>query len=239
MGVTKEQGQFASILARKMNHRGRSPRGWSCYAGLVGTLVILVAMDFSAFAAPHAVIKLGSRESVVETLGTYEGRSDVLFVEVSSSSDWVCIRLPFKGKMSELKSIHYSVLPPGDATGQQREPYILLKLTESKALVCRPQYSSSGTWSFVARQWQERDAAHDGLWVIADSGVVSLVRPLPAWIDIISDRCAVAISICIGPWDISEPSPWYLGDVSVNGVPMDLSNAARAPGTREDLYPII
>jgi len=232
--LMEERARFESKLARRIGgSRGRP--GWTVYSGVIATLLLLLALNASSVAAPHTVIKIGSQTSVAKYLGTFEGKSQVLMLGIGSPEDWVCIKIPFKGRLSELKSISFSdsIL---QTTDNSLEPYVVLKLSENRFLASHPHYSySTAVGTIPFGEWQFRDLVSDGKWAVAEAGVQSLIVPLSSWINMIGDRYVLGIGLYIGPWQIPGPFQCYVGDIAVNGVPIDISNAARATGTLDDL----
>ena len=236
----EERNGFESRLARRVSGRRGRKLGWAANAGIVVTLFLLLALNASSMAAPHTVIKIGSQTSNAQFLGAFEGKSQVLMLGTSSTADWVCIKIPFKGRLSELTSISFSdsILQSGGS--QSLEPYVVLKLSENRFLVSHPHYSyDTAVWAMPSREWQSRDLVSQGKWAIARVETQSMVVPLSSWISITGDRYIVGLSMFVGPWEMSEPFLCYVGDVAVNGVPIDISNAARAMGTIEDLSPAV
>ena len=232
----EERTEFESRLAGRIIRRGGGKPGWAANAGLVVTLFLLLALNASTMAAPHTVIKFGSKTSEAQFIGTFEGKSQVLMIGTYSAADWVCIKIPFKGRLSELASISFSDSILQSGGGQSLEPYVVLKLSEDRFLVSHPRFSyDTAGWAMPDREWQSRDLVSQGKWALAKVEAQSMVVPLSTWIGIIGDRYVVGVSLFVGPWEMSEPYQCYVGDIAVNGVPIEISNAARAIGTAEDL----
>ncbi|MCJ7464169.1 MAG: hypothetical protein MUO81_05445 [Thermoplasmata archaeon] len=219
--------KLESKLAERVVSKKASRNLRKTYASLVGIVFIVLTLTSSTTAVPQSVIHVGTNDSVAKYLGPFEGKSNVIMVGVSSIDDWVCIKVPFKGKISDLKSISFSefVALTGDA---QLEPYVVLKLPEGKSLVCHPESSySGGAWSLQTFTWQSRDAVTQGKWVVAPVKTESMLAPLTMWMTMIGDRSVISVSIYVGGWDISGQYQCYLGDFSINGVMIDFANMAR------------
>ena len=229
--------RFESKLAERVASKKASRSLWRTYASAAGIVFIVLTLTYSTTAVPQSVIHVGTNDSVARYLGPFEGKSNVIMVGVSSIDDWVCIKVPFKGKISDLKSISFSNYI-ANSGGVQLEPYAVLKLSEGKSLVCRPESSyAGGAWSFQIMTWQSRDAVTQGKWVVAPVKTESMLAPLTMWVTMIGDRSVISVSIYVGGWDISEQYQCYLGDFSINGVMIDLANMARKAGTTQE-WPI-
>ena len=228
---------FESKLAAKIASKRNSRRAWKTYASLVGIVFTVLTLTSGSMAVPQSVIHVGTNDSVAKYLGPFEGKSNVIMVSVSSIDDWVCIKVPFKGRISDLKSISFSD-SVAQSGGSQLEPYVVVKLPEGKSLVCYPESSyAAGVWSFQTMTWQSRDAVTQGKWVVAPVKTESMLAPLTMWMTMIGDRSVISVSIYVGGWDISEQYQCYLGDFSINGIMIDFANMARKAGTTQE-WPI-
>jgi hypothetical protein len=228
---------FESKLAERVASKKASRNLRKTYASLVGIVFIVLTLTSSTTAVPQSVIHVGTNDSVAKYLGPFEGRSNVIMVSVSSIDDWVCLKVPFKGRISDLKSISFSD-SIAQSGGAQLEPYVVLKLSEGKSLICCPESSyAAGVWSFQTMTWQSRDAVTQGKWVVSPVKTESLLAPLTMWMMMIGDRSVISVSIYIGGWDISKQYQCYLGDFSINGIMIDFANMARKAGTMQE-WPI-
>lgn len=218
---------FESTLARRIHEGKRSGKTWKAYGSVVGAVLVVLTLAASTQAAPKAVIQLGGGSSVAKYLGPFDGHENVLMLGATTSDDWVLVKLPFKGRLSGLVSISFSefIVQTG---GLEVEPYIVLKLTEGRYLICHPEssYSLNG-WSLPYFSWQMRDAASHGRWQIAPVDTRSMLAPLDSWVWLIGDVEVLSITVAIGGWDIENPYQCYIGDLTVNGKKIDLANAGR------------
>lgn len=227
MRAMRFDGKLAERVASK-----KAPRNLRrTYASMASIVFIVLTLTSSTTAVPQSIIHVGTNDSVAKYLGPFEGKSNVIMVGVSSIDDWVCIKVPFKGRISDLKSISFSD-SIAQSGGAQFEPYVVLKLPEGKSLVCYPESSyASGVWSFQIMTWQSRDAVTQGKWVVAPVETESMLAPLTMWITMIGDKSVISVSIYVGGWDISGQYQCYLGDFSINGIMIDFANMARKAGT--------
>jgi len=226
--------KLESKLAERVVSKKASGNLRRTYASLVGIVFIVLTLTSSTTAVPQSVIHVGTNDSVAKYLGPFEGKSNVIMVSVSSIDDWVCLKVPFKGKISDLKSISFSD-SIAQSGGVQLEPYVVLKLPEGKSLVCYPESSyANGVWSFQTMTWQSRDAVTQGKWVVAPVETESMLAPLTMWMMMIGDRSVISVSIYVGGWDISGQYQCYLGDFSINGIMIDFANMARKAGTTQE-----
>ena len=227
MRAMRFDGKLAERVASK-----KTPRNLRrTYASMASIVFIVLTLTSSTTAVPQSIIHVGTNDSVAKYLGPFEGKSNVIMVGVSSIDDWVCIKVPFKGRISDLKSISFSD-SIAQSGGAQFEPYVVLKLPEGKSLVCYPESSyASGVWSFQIMTWQSRDAVNQGKWVVAPVETESMLAPLTMWITMIGDKSVISVSIYVGGWDISGQYQCYLGDFSINGIMIDFANMARKAGT--------
>lgn len=228
--------RFESRLAERI-HAGKGVgRPWKTYASLVAVVFIVLTLTASTIAVPQVVVHVGSQGSMAKYLGQFDGKSSVVMVGLSGPEDWVCMKLPFKGHMSDLDSISFSILIAQTGGGEPLEPYVVLKLPEGRSLVCDPVDSySAGNWSQPYMSWQVRDLAADGKWTVSPAKTQSLLVSLDSWIGIIGDQEVLSIFIYFGAWDVSDPFLCYMGDIAVNGKLMDVANAGRLTGPSKDM----
>jgi len=226
--------KFESELAARIAARKDDKKTLRSVASFVEIVFIVLTLTSSTTAVPQSVIHVGTHDSVAKYLGPFEGKSNVIMVGVSSIDDWVCIKVPFKGRISDLKSISVSdyIAKSG---GAQLEPYVVLKLSEGKSLVYYPESMyASCVWSFQTMAWQSRDAVTQGKWVVAPVDTESMLAPLTMWTTMIGDSSVISVSIYVGGWDISGQYQCYLGDFSINGIMIDFANMARKAGTTQE-----
>jgi hypothetical protein len=160
-----------------------------------------------------------------------------MMLGTTTCDDWICVKVPFKGRLSDLKSISFSlfVAQPG---GTIQEPCIIVKLSEGKRLICDPVSSyENGTWYLPLLEWQLRDVASRGTWTYTIGDTNSATAPLTTWILQMGDSNVLGIDLLVGRWTIEGNYQCFIGDLSVNGKAVDLSNAARAKGSLTDLPP--
>ena len=227
--------EFQSGLAKRIASKKKGKvKAWSTYLGLIFVVFIVLTLTSSTTAAPSVVIRIGTQSSFAKYLGNYEYSSDVLQVGIKSQTDWVYIKVQFNGKLSEITSISFSdnILQSG---GLVVEPYVVIKLTEGKTLVCNPCNSYDLGWSLPWSEWQSRDTVSKGRWTVAPVETKSLLQPLESWMNIFGDRQVTNIYIYVGTWTISSPFQCYIGDFAVNGVHIDIANAKRCLGPSSEL----
>lgn len=225
---------FESRLAERIASKkaSRSPR--KTYSIMVGVVLIVLTLTSATTAVPQSVIHVGTNDSVARYIGAFDGKSNVIMVDLTCSDDWVSIKVPFKGRISDLESISFSdnITQSG---GTQHEPFVVLRLSEGRSLICFPESSyAGGVWSFQTMIWQSRDAVTQGKWVVAPVETESMLAPLTMWEMMIGDKSVISVSIVVGGWDISEQYQCNLADFSINGIMMDLANAARKTGTAQE-----
>lgn len=229
---------FESTLARRIAQKKGDCRVWVSILGTVFVVFLIVNLTASSMAESHAVIQIGSKSSVARYLGQFDGKSNVLMLGATSAIDWICVKIPFKGKLSEVKSIAFSEFVAQTGGQETLEPYIVLKLTEGRTLICNPVTSySNGTWDLPLMEWQLRDAASKGMWTYATADAKSSTAPLITWIRMMGDMNALSVNLYIGRWNISSPFQCYVGDLAINGIGIDFSNSAKCCGTLGDLPP--
>lgn len=227
---------FESRLATRIVARKDDKRTLKSVASFVGIVFIVLTLTSSTMATPQAVIQLGSKNSFAKYMGQFDGKANVVMLGAISVQDWVSIKVPFKGHLSDIESISYSDFISQTGGSDNLEPYVVLKMPEGKYLVCYPEDSySAGLWSLPYFTWQMRDTVSHGKWVIAPAKTESLVMPFETWASMIGDYEVISISIHIGGWDIANPYQCYLGDLSINGKFIDIANAGRSVGKSADL----
>lgn len=214
---------FESRLAYRISSRKDTKRGWRTYAGFVGVIFIVITLTSSTLAVPQATIHTGTKTSVVKYLGQFDCCSNVLMVGAMTSSDWICIKVPFKGRLADLQSISFSEFVSLTG-GVQAEPFVVLKLQKGTFLVCHPELSYvTGEWSLPYFSWQSRDTVAKGKWNTGALASADL-NTLPAWAEMLGNPEVIMISIFVGKWDLTSPYQCYLGDFAINGKLIDLAN---------------
>ncbi len=230
--------RFESRLATRIAARKNDSKTLKSVASFVGIVFIVLTLTSSSMATPQAVIQLGSKNSLALYMGQFDGKANVVMMGAISVEDWVSIKVPFKGHISDIESISYSDFISQTGGCDDLEPYVVLKLPEGKYLVCYPANSySAGVWSLPYFAWQVRDTVSHGKWTIAPVETQSLELPLESWVSIIGDYEVISVSIHIGGWDITCPYQCYLGDLSINGKPLGIANAGRTAGSSADFPP--
>lgn len=215
-------------VAKRIRSLRRGGKGLLGYAGLVGAVFIVLNMTSSSIGAPQAVIHVGTQTSVAKYLGQFDDKSRVVMLGATTSQDWVGIKLPFKGHLSDLRSITFSEFVAQTGGLDSVEPYVVIKLPEGKSLVCDPVLSyRDGVWDLPLFEWQMRDTVAMGKWVFAPVDTKSMLVDLSTWIQYIGDEQVISVSIYIGMWDLTSVYQVYIGDIALNGRPIDLANAAR------------
>lgn len=198
---------------------------------------LVLTVNSSSLAAPSAAVHLGSQNSVAKYMGQFDGNSNVMMLGASTAQDWVCIKTPFKGRLSDIQSISFSDFI-AQTGGGSYEPYVVLRLTEGKHLICHPEYSyADGTWSPPEFTWGNRDTVANGKWVFAPVETQSMIVPLATWVGWLGDREVLSIAVYIGSWEISQPFQCYVGNFVVNGELMDIANAKRFANSNSELPP--
>ena len=228
--------KFESTLAIRIVDRKSNCRSLMAVVGALFAVFLVLNFTSGSMAGDQAVIQLGSKSSVARYLGQFDGRANVMMLGAMSSIDWICIQIPFKGHLSDVKSIAYSEFIAQVGGEEALEPYLVLRLTEGRSLVCNPVSSySNGTWNLPLLEWQTRDAATKGTWTFSNSEAKSTATPLTTWVRAIGDANVLSINLFIGRWSISFPYQCYVADLSVNDKRIDISNAARIRGSLSDL----
>jgi len=227
--------KFESRLADKIVSRKKARRPWTTIAGLVSIVFLVLTVNSSSLAAPSATIHIGSQSSVARYMGQFDGNSNVMLLGASSLQDWVCVKTPFKGRLADIQSISFSDFIAQNGGGSY-EPYIVLKLTEGKYLICHPEYSyADGIWTLPEFTWGHRDTVSNGKWILAPVETRSMIVPLATWVGMIGNREVVSIAAYIGSWDISQPFECFLGNFEVNGELIDIANAKRCMNPNSEL----
>ncbi len=230
--------KFESRLATRINAGNDDRKALKSVATLAVIVFIVLTLTSSTMATPQAVIQLGSKNSLAQYMGQFDGKANVVMLGALSAEDRVSIKVPFKGHLSDIESISYTAFVSQTGGSDGLEPFVVLKLTQGKYLVCSPQDSySAGLWSLPYFSWQIRDTVSHGKWVIAPAESASLMLPLESWVSIIGDEDVISVSINIGGWDISIPYQCYLGDLSINGKCIGIANAGRSTSGPADLPP--
>ena len=216
---------FESRLAHRISSRRDTKRGWKTYASFVGVIFIVITLTSSTLAVPQATIHTGTKTSVAKYLGQFDCCSNVLMVGALTSSDWVCIKVPFKGRLSDLQSISFSEFVSMTG-GAQVEPFVVLKLQQGMFLVCHPELSYvTGEWSLPYFSWQSRDTVAKGRWSMGSASESTDLNALSGWTETLGDAEVIMISIFVGKWDLTSPYQCYLGDFTINGKLIDLANS--------------
>lgn len=230
--------KFESRLAARIAARKDDKKTLKSVVSFVGIVFIVLTLTSSTMATPQAVIQLGSKNSVAKYMGQFDGKANVVMLGAISVQDWVSIKVPFKGHLSDIESISYSAFISQTGGSDNLEPYVVIKMPEGKYLVCYPGDSySAGLWSLPYFTWQVRDTVSHGKWVIAPAKTESLVLPFGFWASMIGDCDVLSVSIHLGGWDIANPYQCYLGDFAINGKAIDVANAGRFAGSSADLPP--
>ncbi len=228
--------KFESRLAERIHERKGTGRPWKPYAAFAGIVFIVFTLTASSLAGSQAVVHLGTQSSVAKYMGQFEGAANVVMIGLSGPGDWVSVKIPFRGGLSDLQSISFSLFVVQTGGDQPLEPYVVLRLPEGKSLLCKPQDSySTSNWSVPYLSWQSRDLVAFGKWTVAPAPTQSLLAPLDTWTGILDDAQVISVMVCVGPWDIADHYQCYLGDLAVNGKLADLANAGRISGPSKDL----
>jgi hypothetical protein len=200
--------------------------------------VVFLVVNFTSgsLGAPHAVVQIGSHDSIAKYLGQYDGKTCVMMLGVQSLDDWVCVRLPFKGRLTDVGSISYSEFVDSAGGADSLEPYVVIRMSEGRNLVCHPSDSyASGEWRLPLSEWQSRDMVGMGKWSLAPVGPDSVLLSLSAWKANLGGANILSINLYTGAWDLSSPFISYIGDLEVNGDRVCLSNIGRCSGSQNDM----
>lgn len=219
--------KFESKLAERIASKEDGKRSWKTYACLVGAVFLVLNLTASSLAAPSAVIHIGSKTAVVEYMGSFDGKANVVRFGLSLSTDSAFLRMPFKGHLSDLSSLSFSEFVE-QTGGGTFEPYVVMLLPAGMSLICHPEdsYASSG-WYLPFFEWQSRDLVSKGLWSALPEEPGSELQPLSSWIVTLGDPQITCIQLCVGPWTILESYASLVGDLSIDGALMNIANAKR------------
>jgi len=219
--------KFESKLAERIASKKDGKRSWKTYACLVGAVFLVLNLTASSLAAPSAVIHIGSKTAVVEYMGSFDGKANVVKFGLTLSTDSAFLRMPFKGHLSDLSSLSFSEFVE-QTGGGTFEPYVVMLLPAGMSLICHPEdsYASSG-WYLPFFEWQSRDLVSKGLWKAFPEESSSELKPLSSWIGTLGDPQITGIQLCVGQWTLLEPYASLIGDLSINGALMNIANAKR------------
>ena len=226
--------RFESRLAARVARRQKQEWPWKKIAGVAFIVFVVLTLTASTTAASQAVIQLSGKHAYAKYLGSFDGKTNTLMVGTTSVEGWVVIKVPYKGAISDLQSISFSeFMVQTGGTEACLEPYVVLKLPRGHNLVCYPgECYSNGEWTLPYFNWQMRDAVAKGQWIEPSAEYkTSSTMSLDSWGTLLSDPTVIQILIVIGGWEISKPYKVYVGDFSVNGAMIDLSNAKRTMST--------
>jgi len=227
--------RFESKLAERIHAKKGAGGSWKTYGAFVGIVFIVLTLTASSLAGSQAVVHVGTQDSMAKYLGQFDGVPNVVLIGLSGADDWVSLKVPFKGGLSDLESISFSLFIAQTGGEVQLEPYVVLRFAEGKSLVCKPEDSyATSNWSQPYMNWQWRDVVGYGKWSAAPEATQSLA-PLDTWSGIIGDRQILSIFVFVGKWTITDPYQVYVGDLAVNGKLVDLANAGRVTGPSKDL----
>ena len=229
--------RFESRLAARVARRQKQEWPWKKIAGVAFIVFVLLTLTASTTAASQAVIQLSSKHSYAKYLGSFDGKSNTVMAGVVSVEGWIVIKVPFKGYVSDLQSISFSeFMVQTGGTDVCLEPYVVIKLPRGHSLVCYPnECYTNGEWTLPYLNWQMRDAVAKGSWVNPSAEYrTASVMTLDSWESVLGDPTVIQILIVIGGWEISRPYKVYLGDLSLHGAVIDLSNAKRLQSTNTE-----
>lgn len=222
--------RFESRLAARVERRQRQDWPWKRIAGAAFIIFIVLTLTASATATSQAVIQLSGKHAYAKYLGSFDGKVNTMMIGTTAVDGWVVIKVPFKGAISDLQSISFSeFLVQTGGTDACLEPYVVLKLPKGHNLVCNPgDCYSNGEWTLPYFNWQMRDAVAKGQWNEPSAQYkAASAMCLESWSSVLGDPTVIQVLLVIGGWDISKPYKVYIGDLSVNGETIDLSNAKR------------
>ncbi len=229
--------RFESRLAARIARRQKQDWPWKKVAGVAFIVFIILTLTASTSAASQAVIQLSNNHAYAKYLGAFDGKMNTVVAGVVSDAGWLVIKIPFRGALSDLQSISFSeFLVQTGGTEASLEPYVVIKLPRAHYLVCYPnECYSNGEWSVPYFNWQIRDPVAKGNWIDPSAEYkTSTGMTLDSWESVLGDPTVIQVLVVIGNWDISSPYRIYLGDLSVNGALMDLSNAKKLQGTNAE-----
>jgi len=228
--------KFESRLAGRIADRRNDYKGWLAIVGALFAVFLVLNVSSGSIAGNQAVVQLGSKSSVARYLGQFDGKTNVMMIGTMCSVDWICVKVPFKGHLSDVNSIAFSEFVALAGGPEAFEPYVVLRLTEGRSLVCNPVSSyTNGTWDLPLLEWQARDAATKGTWIYTTPETKSTTAPLVTWIRTMGDSNILSVDILVGRWSISSPYQCYIGDLTINDNKIDISNSARIKGSISDL----
>lgn len=228
--------EFESRLARRIVRRDRDVRGWSACVGAALAVFLVVNFTSGSLGAPHTVIHVGTQSSVATYLGQYDGKTNVVMLGTIAAEDWVCVKMPFKGRLSDVTSISFSEFISQLGGDEPLEPYVVVKLTEGRTLVCHPQQSyASGDWWLPVSEWQLRDTVSKGKWTAASVDGGATTMTFAECQGILGAANVLSVNLYVGCWETSDPFACYVGDFSVNGQAVSLSNAGRCVGSNNEM----
>lgn len=220
---------FESGLAARVARKQGQSWPWKRIGSVALIVFIVLTLTASTTASSQAVIQLSHNNSYAKYMGLFDGKANTVMVGTVSIDGWVVLKLPFKGYVSDLRSISFSeFISQTGGTDLCLEPYVVLKLPRGNSLVCYPgECYANGEWTLPYFNWQLRDTVAKGQWVDPSAEYKVSTMSLDSWADALGDPSVIQILIVIGGWDISKPYKVYLGDVSVNGDLIDLANAKK------------
>jgi len=228
--------EFESELARRIVRRDRDVKGWSACVGAVLAVVLVVNFTSGSLAAPRAVVHVGTHDAIAQYMGQYDSKSSVMMLSLQSAEDWVCIKVPFKGSLSDLTKVSFSEFVSSTGGEDSPEPYVVIRMTEGRNLVCHPSDSyAGGDWWLPLSEWQLRDTVAKGMWMLAPTTADSPRLQLAEWQTSLGSANVLSINLYVGCWNISYPYISYVGDLVVNSDFVGLSNIGRCTGSSMDL----
>lgn len=228
--------EFESRLARRVERRARKTGSWTAYLGTAAAVFLVVNFTAGSLGAPSAVVHVGTQDSVAKYLGLYDGKTSVIMLGTVSVDDWVCVKVPFKGRLSDVQSISFSVFvsrPGGDAP---HEPFVVVRMTEGRNLVCHPPLSyEAGDWTLPVSEWQLREVVVKGVWTDTPTDGASSVMSFDGWQATLGNANVLSVNLYVGAWETTSPYVCYVGDLSVNGHCIGLSNAGRCASSNGEM----
>lgn len=227
-----EAVEFESALARGISGRRRERKPAKAIVGTVAALAVVLCMALATLGSSQAVLLIESKSSVAVYMGTYDGVKNVLFIQVATPDDLVAVKTPVGGHLSELASVSYKLFVSQTGGSGAVEPYVVIKLTGARSLICQPtdSYSPDG-WSLPYLEWQTRDVAANGMWTLRPVVGLPVLMPLQDWIATLGDPHVISVTIIAGHWQTMTPVQLYMGDFGINGVQIGLANAKRSTDT--------
>lgn len=228
--------EFESRLARRIAGRDRNVKGWSACLGAVLAVFLVVNFTSGSLGAPHAVIHIGTQNSVAKYLGQYDGNARVIMLGTLTVEDWVCVKMPFNGRLSDVESISFSEFISRPGGQDPLEPYVVIKMNEGRNLVCHPPLSyAPGNWSLPVSEWQLRDTVTKGKWTAAPTDEESSAMTFDAWQGMMGDANVLSVNLYVGNWETATSYLCYVGGLSINGQPIGLANAGRCSGPTAEM----